>query len=399
MVEERLAFYRVAAPVRFERRPVEVLAAARPARARAGPGARGLRGAATSSPKAHLAGTVGGQPVLVARAGDMPAEGYVLHAESAAAAAAAAALQSAGAVPVDRETLDVLRIEDGRPWYGPDVTEENLLHETGLVREYHSPTKGCYVGQEVIARLEARGGNVNRALRGLRLKAPAEAGAAVTSEGKEVGRITTAGVSPRLGPIAHGHTCTAARFEPGTRVEVAGAAATVVRLPFEVRSRDRRSRGLKIYTKSGDGGHTGLIGGARVRKDDPRVAAYGDVDELNAALGVVLAHSARQGAEPGSCVASSGTSSRSARSSPTRGPASARAASRRPSRRRRSASSRTTSTRARRRWSRCGPSSCPAARPLGSFLHLARGGLPARRAQHRGPGPRRAAWTPCCSPT
>jgi cob(I)alamin adenosyltransferase len=49
---------------------------------------------------------------------------------------------------------------------------------------------------------------------------------------------------------------------------------------------------VKIYTKSGDGGHTGLIGGARVRKDDPRVAAYGEVDELNAVLGVVLAHSA-----------------------------------------------------------------------------------------------------------
>ena len=49
---------------------------------------------------------------------------------------------------------------------------------------------------------------------------------------------------------------------------------------------------MKIYTKGGDGGHTGLIGGGRVRKDDPRVAAYGDVDELNALLGVVLAYSA-----------------------------------------------------------------------------------------------------------
>jgi cob(I)alamin adenosyltransferase len=49
---------------------------------------------------------------------------------------------------------------------------------------------------------------------------------------------------------------------------------------------------VKIYTKSGDGGHTGLIGGSRVRKNDPRVAAYGDVDELNALLGVVLAYSA-----------------------------------------------------------------------------------------------------------
>lgn len=47
---------------------------------------------------------------------------------------------------------------------------------------------------------------------------------------------------------------------------------------------------MKIYTKTGDQGETGLVGGSRVRKDDPRVAAYGEVDELNAAIGVVLAH-------------------------------------------------------------------------------------------------------------
>jgi cob(I)alamin adenosyltransferase len=46
---------------------------------------------------------------------------------------------------------------------------------------------------------------------------------------------------------------------------------------------------VKIYTRTGDGGETGLFGGGRVSKDHPRVAAYGDVDELNAALGVALA--------------------------------------------------------------------------------------------------------------
>jgi tRNA-modifying protein YgfZ len=114
-----------------------------------------------------------------------------------------------------------------RPWYGPDVTEENLLHETGLVGECHSPAKGCYVGQEVVARLEARGGNVNKALRGLRLSAPASAGAAVTVEGRDVGRVTTAGVSPRLGPIALAYVHRS-HFAPGTAVEVGGAPATVV---------------------------------------------------------------------------------------------------------------------------------------------------------------------------
>jgi len=229
LVEEKLAFYRVATPVRFEARPVEVVGLL-------GPRAREVlaeTGCAIPEldPEAHAAGAVAGHAVLIARAGDMPADGYVLHAESAAAAAAAAALQSAGAVPIGRETLDVLRVEDGRPWYGPDVTEDNLLHETGLVREYHSPAKGCYVGQEVIARLEARGGKVSRALRGLRLSAPAGAGSAVTSEGREVGRVTTAGRSPRLGPIAMAYVHRS-RFDPGTRVEVNGAAATVFSLPF-----------------------------------------------------------------------------------------------------------------------------------------------------------------------
>ena len=230
LVEEKLTFYRVAAPVRFQRRPVEVMALlgprAREVLAKTGCDVPDLE------PDAHVAGAVAGQPVRVARAGDMPAQGYVLHVDSPGAASATTALQSAGAVPIGRATLDALRIEDGRPWYGPDVTEDNLLHETGLIQEYHSPTKGCYVGQEVIARLDARGGNVNKALRGLRLSGPAEAGSAVTAEGKEVGRITTAAVSPRLGPIALAYVHRS-RFDAGAQVEVAGAAATVVSLPFE----------------------------------------------------------------------------------------------------------------------------------------------------------------------
>jgi folate-binding protein YgfZ len=233
-VEDALVFYRVAAPVRFKARPTTVLALM-------GPEARGVLARAGCevpelAPEAHVPGTVAGEPVLVVRAGDMPADGYVLHAKPEAAAPVSAALQVAGAVPIGRDTLDVLRIEDGRPWFGPDITEQNLLHETGLVGEYHSPTKGCYVGQEVIARLDARGGNVNKTMRGLRLSATAQAGSTVTSEGKEVGRITTAGVSPRLGPIAMGYVHRS-RFEPGTHVEVDGAPAAVVRLPFEVMER------------------------------------------------------------------------------------------------------------------------------------------------------------------
>jgi glycine cleavage system aminomethyltransferase T len=89
------------------------------------------------------------------------------------------------------------------------------------------------VGQEVVARLEGRGGNVNKLLRGLRLGGPAGAGAAVLRDGREVGRVTTSGVSPRSGPIALAFVQRSA-FEPGTQLEVAGRPASVVELPFVV---------------------------------------------------------------------------------------------------------------------------------------------------------------------
>jgi folate-binding protein YgfZ len=225
LLQSTLEHYRVAAPVRFARPATAVLALV-------GSGASAVARAAgaeppADAPEAHVATTLAGQAVRVARAGDLPGGGLVLHVPGSAAETVAAALRAAGAVPLSTEELDALRVGALRPWYGVDVTEENLLHETGLVAECHSPTKGCYLGQEVVARLEARGGNVNRALRGLRLSAPAAAGDAIRQDGREVGRVTTAAVSSRLGPIAMGYVHRSA-FADGTPVEVGGAAATVV---------------------------------------------------------------------------------------------------------------------------------------------------------------------------
>jgi folate-binding protein YgfZ len=121
----------------------------------------------------------------------------------------------------------VRRVEALRPWWGDDVTEENLPHETGLVPECVSFHKGCYVGQEIVARVDARGGHVNKALRGLRLQQPVAPGAAVTVGGTRVGRVTTAGASPRLGPIALAYVHRD-HFAAGTIVEAAGTPATVV---------------------------------------------------------------------------------------------------------------------------------------------------------------------------
>jgi folate-binding protein YgfZ len=230
VIEPLLVHYKVAAPVRFARREVAVLGLL-------GPGAAetlaraGATVPADAARESHFAAVIGGAPVRIVRASDFPAGGWAVHTAPEQAAAVREAVIASGAVPITEGTLDALRVEDGRPWYGRDVSEDNLLHETGLVAEYHSPAKGCYVGQEVIARLEARGANVNKVLRGLRLQAPAEAGAAVRAEGKDVGVVTTAALSPRLGPVAMAFVHRS-RAEPGSAVEVDGQQAVVAALPL-----------------------------------------------------------------------------------------------------------------------------------------------------------------------
>jgi folate-binding protein YgfZ len=225
-LQRTLEHYRVAAPVRFRPRPVAVLGLL-------GVGATTLlRGQGVDpplAPEAHTSAQVGGHDLRLVRAGDLPGGGFVLHVAPEDAAEVWGALSAAGAQPVGRDAVDARRIEDLRPWYGVDITEENLLHETGLLPEYHSPTKGCYVGQEVVARLEARGGNVNKALRRLRLAAPLSAGETVRSgdHHRDLGRLTTAAESPRFGPIAMAWIHRS-HFDPGTQVEVAGRPATVV---------------------------------------------------------------------------------------------------------------------------------------------------------------------------
>jgi folate-binding protein YgfZ len=229
LLEERLAHYRVAAPVRFAADPKIVLGLLG-AQAGATLGRLGLP--APEEAEAHVAARLGEQKLRVVRAQDLPGGGYVLHVPEETAARLWPALLEAGAAPLGRRTLDTLRIEDGRPFWGADVSEDNLLHETGLVAELHSPTKGCYVGQEIVARLSARGEKVNKALRGLELGAEAAAGTEIRAEGRSVGQVTTAGRSPRRGAIALGYVARS-HFEPGSAVEVGGSRAVVRALPFE----------------------------------------------------------------------------------------------------------------------------------------------------------------------
>lgn len=142
-----------------------------------------------------------------------------------------AALEGAGAVPADESAFDVLRVEAGRPRYGVDIDEGTMPEEAGLVDRAVSFTKGCYVGQETVARLHWRG-KPNRHLRGLRLTAPVPAGTVLRLGEREAGAVTSPVRSPRHGDIAL--ALVRREAEPGTVLAAGedGAEATVVTLPF-----------------------------------------------------------------------------------------------------------------------------------------------------------------------
>lgn len=140
-------------------------------------------------------------------------------------------LAAAGARPIGAATGEILRVEQGRPRLGRELTQSYNPWEAGLDRAIHLD-KGCYIGQEVIARLDTYD-KVKQHLVGLRLST-AELPAIeqpLRDGGREVGRITSAVHSPRFGPIALAYVrrraCTT-----GTVLDAGGARATVVALPF-----------------------------------------------------------------------------------------------------------------------------------------------------------------------
>jgi folate-binding protein YgfZ len=143
----------------------------------------------------------------------------------------ATALTRAGATPVAEDVAEIVRVERGRPRYGVDLDEATIPQEAGLNDRAVSFTKGCYVGQETVARLFYRG-KPNRHLRGLRLSAPGRTGDELRLGEKVVGRIGSAVLSPRLGPIAL--ALVRREAEPGAVLAVGDgtATATVAELPF-----------------------------------------------------------------------------------------------------------------------------------------------------------------------
>jgi tRNA-modifying protein YgfZ len=143
------------------------------------------------------------------------------------------ALLAAGAEPVSEATLDVLRVETGRPRWGAELDETVIPQEAALNDRAVSFTKGCYVGQETVARLHWKG-KPNRHLRGLRLSAPVPAGAALFLGEREVGRLTSVADSPAHGPIGLALVRREAGVGEVLRVEDGDVTATVAELPFSL---------------------------------------------------------------------------------------------------------------------------------------------------------------------
>jgi folate-binding protein YgfZ len=150
-----------------------------------------------------------------------------------------AAAERCGGKPAGWDALEVVRVEAGLPRFGQDMDESNLAPEAGIDARAISYSKGCYIGQEVIARIRTYG-QVSKALRGLvfadQLPSLPAKGERLLHEGKEVGYVTSAVRSPRLHrDVALGYVRKECN-EPGTEVAVESAGARwpakIVALPF-----------------------------------------------------------------------------------------------------------------------------------------------------------------------
>ena len=200
--------------------------------------AAGVDVATLTLPLQHAAAQIAGCAVRVVRNDHTGEGGFDVWVERAPAASVwRKLLESEGARAAGMTALDVRRIEAGIPWYGSEITAERFPMEAGLESGWISATKGCYIGQETIARLRFQG-HLNRALRGLEFASdlPPERGANVFLGDKRVGAITSATTSPRLRhaiALALVHRDAA---ELGTEVAVDFGAerhpARVTELPF-----------------------------------------------------------------------------------------------------------------------------------------------------------------------
>jgi folate-binding protein YgfZ len=157
--------------------------------------------------------------------------GVDVFCEADALATVRAELERGGATPVSHAAVECLRVERGRPRFGLDIDATTMPQEAGIHERAVSYSKGCYVGQETVARLYWKG-KPNRHLRGLRLSAAAGSGSELRNGDDVVGALGSVAMSPRLGPIAL--ALLRREVAPGQLLAVGDSAihAEVVELPF-----------------------------------------------------------------------------------------------------------------------------------------------------------------------
>lgn len=169
-----------------------------------------------------------GGNVTIIRASHTGEEGFDIVADASRKAELQQALETAGAQPIGADTFEILRVEAGIARFGQDMDETNVVPETNL-DDAVSYTKGCYVGQEIIVRIKHRGHPAKK-LTQLRFETDQqiEPGAVILStENQEIGRVTSAVISPRRGSIGLGYV----RYEyiaDGTRVIVGDGIEAIV---------------------------------------------------------------------------------------------------------------------------------------------------------------------------
>ena len=192
--------------------------------------------------------TLNGAPILVARNEITGESGYDLYLSTDKMASTWDRLTQLGRLhglrPVGLDALDSLRIEAGIPRYGMDMDESNFPMEAGLETRAISYTKGCYIGQETIARADAQG-HMNKRLTGLEIEGESvpKKGQSIQTrpetpgaEGRVVGTVTSGVKSPTSGKLIALGYLHRDFVKPGTDVSVAGQPARVVSLPFYRRS-------------------------------------------------------------------------------------------------------------------------------------------------------------------
>jgi folate-binding protein YgfZ len=188
-------------------------------------------------PLNHLAVTMAGVEVRLIRESPTGRPGLTLVGPIEAAEAVRSLLANDGLLEIDGSVFEVLRIEAGTPTSGRDVTPNHLPQEVGRDAQAINFVKGCYLGQETVARLDALG-HVNKILKGLKIEGSLvpPPGASLTSEGKSVGTVASSAWSPGWGaPVGLAYV-RVAQAEPGTRLiltfEGGEAQAVVADLPM-----------------------------------------------------------------------------------------------------------------------------------------------------------------------